>query len=1357
MNLQITAGGFTGLTENNVPVPTCSASGATTTAQGSGPAAPCVPGYFPNLTLTALASAVTGSVVLHTGATTTDTAAADLSAVSVAVEGANGASTNVTASVNGSGQIVWHDPAAQQPGWAEPGSYQLSFSAAGYASPPPVQVTVPINTSCTVQPCAAVNIGTIDFFEQPSVTVVAVNSTGTAVNGATFVLYDPATTPPTVVSTQQAPAGANSVTFTGLSLHSQSSYNYQLDVYLNCEGVIVAPFKVSYGQVTDTVTLQSTSCIQGTVSGVVEDLGNAAATPGATGNLVSPLAGVTVSAGNGLSAVTTSNGSFAIFGNPTAATLGVPPGSYTLSVSSVSGYGPATFWDSTLTTSVANPVTVNSGAQTTIGIALVATDITVSGQVTDQATGLAIPGATLFFQGSLPTSPATPGACNPNGTPPTQPSKIAPITTGSNGQFTVCLPPGSWAATINETNFAQQKVAFMLEIGAGAKTLDVQMTESLNTVSGLVSEVIGLYGPAPLSALTAADITVADDGPNYCGNAGQSTCPIPDAGLVITAPGNGQYSVTGSGTSGTFFQPGENYSITFKVPGFQSFSQNVEFAQEAGFVYILSPTLDADTATVVVDVVTSASGSPIVGASVSLTPPGQESTPVPCPTGVAQTLYCTSGEAQGAMTTGNGGEATFQNVPLGDYQVDVNGSAVAASTASTNFCDDLASAAISGCVAVTSQGQPVNAGTIRLHQATTIVITGELESGAGTGPPTFSPTKNILVNFFSGTTATGTPLNTGRTGTDGTITENVNQAGNYTAQLIFPGWQTTLDPITVLASQPTVNSVANMPVTAWYVSANGAANYPPPQWALSVYFCAVGNPAPANPPPCDAQTRGALQITSPNGPNGTFAVDAVDTPNFPSPTVNVLLPTGNGNPFGAYVAEACEHALGTVCSPSVMVTVDGNGDPPSTSADPTLLDLPQPAPQVPPAPTGFGATTATGSNSVTLSWSASNTATGYEVFDGTSPGGESNTPACTTTTALTCTLSLTTGTVYYFEVEASNVAGFSAPSTEVRKVAGVNPPPTPTGFNATTVTGSGAVTLSWSASTTATGYEVFDGTSPGGESSTAACTSTTTQTCTVNGLTTGTVYYFEVEATNIAGASAASAEVREVAGVNPPVAPTGLTATATTVGSGPGSDTVTLSWNASAGATEYDVFEGTSSGGETNTPACPPAGTPGCTVTGLSTGTAYYFDVEASNIAGVSGASNEVRTTPGVTVPLAPTGLTVTATTINSLTLTWNASTGATEYNVFMGTNPGGESTNPVSTVSGELVVINGLTAGTTYYFVVDAENIAGTSGLSNETSGTPANATTSAFVVLPPGPPPPPVLLADAMRPAARARGPGT
>ncbi len=757
VNLHIDAGGFSTLDENNVAVPTCTATvtgtARTNRATVASPST-CTPGYFPNISLTALASAVNGSVVLHTGATTTDTAAADLSGVTVAVQPESGAGSNVTASVNGSGQIVWHDPAAAQPGWAEPGSYQLTFSAAGYVSPPPVLVTVPINTSCTVQPCTAVNIGTVSLFEHPSVTVQAISSSSAPVNGATFVLYDPATTPPTLVSTQVAPPGSNSVTFNGLSLHSESSYNYELEVYLNCEGAIVSPFAVSYGQATDAVTLQTTSCIQGKVSGVVEDLGAAGGAPDATGNLVSPLAGVTVSAGNGLSAVTASDGSFSIFAGPTASTLGVPPGSYTLSVSSVTGYGAASFWGPTLTTATANPVTVTTGQSTTVGIAMVANDVTVTGQVTDQATGNAIPGVSVAFQGSLPTSPATGGACNGNGTPPAQPSKVVPITTSANGQFSVCLPPGSWAATFNQANFAQQKVSFGLNVGAGSKTLDVQMTESLNTVSGVVSQMIGQYGPTPLSTLTATDVTVADDGPNFCGNAGQSACPVPVTGFVITAQGNGQYSVTGSGASATFLQPGENYGITFKVAGFQPFSQNVEFTQAAGYDYIVSPTLEADTATVVVDVRSSVGNLAIVGASVALTPPGQESPSQPCPGAAAGTLYCTSGETQGATATGNDGAATFQDVPLGDYNIDVNGTAVAASINSGSFCDDLVAAAISGCTAVSSQGQLVNAGTVLLHQATTIVFTGQLQNSSATSALSYAPAGGLTVNFYSGTNPT---------------------------------------------------------------------------------------------------------------------------------------------------------------------------------------------------------------------------------------------------------------------------------------------------------------------------------------------------------------------------------------------------------------------------------------------------------------------------------------------------------------------------------------------------------------------------------------------------------------------------
>lgn len=87
----------------------------------------------------------------------------------------------------------------------------------------------------------------------------------------------------------------------------------------------------------------------------------------------------------------------------------------------------------------------------------------------------------------------------------------------------------------------------------------------------------------------------------------------------------------------------------------------------------------------------------------------------------------------------------------------------------------------------------------------------------------------------------------------------------------------------------------------------------------------------------------------------------------------------------------------------------------------------------------------------------------------------------------------------------------------------------------------------------------------------------------------------------------------------------------------------TLSWEASASdggstVTGYDVFEGTTSGGESATPvnAAPvPAGTPH-TVSGLDDGTTYFFTVEAVNANGPSTPSLEVSATPEVPVIVIP-------------------------------------------------------------------------------------------------------------------------
>ncbi len=465
---------------------------------------------------------------------------------------------------------------------------------------------------------------------------------------------------------------------------------------------------------------------------------------------------------------------------------------------------------------------------------------------------------------------------------------------------------------------------------------------------------------------------------------------------------------------------------------------------------------------------------------------------------------------------------------------------------------------------------------------------------------------------------------------DGTASTTVNQTGEYAAQMSYPGFATTTGtPIDVVAGEAVANGVVNLPVTAWYTQPTDISGYGP-QWTLKVYFCALGDTEVT----CGPSTAG-LTLSSANGPTGTFVVDAIDTPTFNNGANGALLP---GKSF---VALACEVALGSLCSAPVSATVDGNGDPVNGAANPTALVLP-PAPTVPAAPAGLAATTTTGSTSVNLTWNApandgGSPITGYNVYEGTSAGGESTTPVCTTTASSCPVTGLATGTPYFFDVEAANIAGFSGPSNEARAVAGVNLPAAPTALAATTTASSTSVSLTWAAPANdggapITGYNVYVGTSAGRESATPAC-STTTTGCPVPGLTTGTTYFFDVEATNTAGSSGPSNEVQIIAGVVPPSAATGLTVTATTVNS------ASLAWNASAndggGSVTYEVFEGTSPGGETSTPICTTA-TFTCPAPNLTAGTTYYFIVVATNAAGPSGPSNEISTTPvslGLFVP----------------------------------------------------------------------------------------------------------------------------
>ena len=89
----------------------------------------------------------------------------------------------------------------------------------------------------------------------------------------------------------------------------------------------------------------------------------------------------------------------------------------------------------------------------------------------------------------------------------------------------------------------------------------------------------------------------------------------------------------------------------------------------------------------------------------------------------------------------------------------------------------------------------------------------------------------------------------------------------------------------------------------------------------------------------------------------------------------------------------------------------------------------------------------------------------------------------------------------------------------------------------------------------------------------------------------------------------------------PPSAPTGVSAT-------PGDSQVELDWTASGGATSYDVYRGTTTGGESSTPLATGIAATTYTDTTASNGTEYFYKVSAVNAAGESAKSSEVSATP---------------------------------------------------------------------------------------------------------------------------------
>jgi RHS repeat-associated protein len=351
---------------------------------------------------------------------------------------------------------------------------------------------------------------------------------------------------------------------------------------------------------------------------------------------------------------------------------------------------------------------------------------------------------------------------------------------------------------------------------------------------------------------------------------------------------------------------------------------------------------------------------------------------------------------------------------------------------------------------------------------------------------------------------------------------------------------------------------------------------------------------------------------------------------------------------------------------------------------------------------------------IAVGWNPVADADYYNVYRSTKSGAEGSVPYASVGTTGGYVRyedkSVVYGTRYYYRVTAVSANAESAQSNEASATMGA---PLLAAPELKAVSGAKTVTLTWSAVSGATGYDVYYQNPSQSGSYYALVIGLNATSYVAIGLMSGTNYNFIVAAKNANGEGADSNAVSGQPGAPVLEAPTGLAGSVTLP------STIDLTWNPVNGAQAYDIYQASKSGGEPAVPTYVVSSYNSAQLSPLAAGT-YYFRIAAVDF-GEGALSGELKVTAALSFQSTPV---LTATSLkSSATLTWKALPGASSYSLYRGSVSGEENLYK-SGITDTTYSDTGLAAGKTYYYYVIALNANGRSGQSNEVDVTPAGAT---------------------------------